>query len=112
MLEQDVTELICIALNIKTSKKFNDFENFRKKLVAWARDAIISVESYRLKHILIRILELKVNYSWWYKVFVISKARKDVLSNWNDEGKYIFYIDECTNLLEALRFNLRNKTKS
>jgi hypothetical protein len=105
-VEAHIAELIRLAADVNSSKDLKGFDTYRKKLISWARASILSEQRIEVKKLLVRVLELKLDRPWWYRLIFLSKYKADLVENWEEEGKYRLYLQESTTLLDAIRFNL------
>jgi hypothetical protein len=108
-VEREIAHLISAGQNMVEENKFIQFPGYKNLIATWARKTFSGTDDVGIKHLLVKLLELPLDYSILYKWLLIREFRFDLLFNWSEEGKYKYYIERSNTLLDAIRYRLSNR---
>ena len=104
---KEIEKVVALGQQIMDRKDFSCFEHYVENVTIIGKRVFLLRESDNYIGLVISLLELKLEYSWYYKFFVIGKIHRDFLQNWKNEGKYLYYIECSLIMLNAIIYNLR-----
>ena len=90
---------------------FTAFSEYMNRVKDIAKKALF-LNGDHIRGLAIKLLELKIEYPIIYRILLIGKFRIDLLEDWKNSGKYKYYIERSSILLEAIVYGIKNKKNS